>query len=460
MIRPVTPFRVPHRRVGMTLNLPCFILLVWFPAQDSRADNIDNQLIGKSADLVKSLDSRGFKNVGVLKFLVKKGNAPVDGNAGALNLNMAERVENALILAIDDSSSLGVIRGATEAAANMDPRFSIRTMEARKRLFAYKYPLAWGNSKVSPDAFLTGTVDLSPDMKKTTVEIGYFDRSGILQPLQSFELKTDRSILADAGQSFALSQRSLKKRSLAEIDDDAASSAAKADQGTSIEQQLSNQGDARPVTFEIRYNNQPQQLLPDGNSPGEFQVPTPQKGTAVTFSLTNNTQNKLGVVVKVNGINTVDKETNEDAACTKWVLEPGKQYMVAGFYKDNKVERFTVLDNEESAALMADGTGKLPKPGFIDVSVFSEGPLQSDEAIKIARSLRNPVLRDRNDRPATLRDAQSFVRRSAGVADNGSRKRGFIMPGQSEDATLQRDELKNPTQGYQLHISYYKTGSQ
>ena len=101
-------------------------------------------MIDASRELAHSLNEKGFKNVGVLKFLVKKGKGPSDGSAGSLNLNIADRLEAALIHGMDESKPLGVIHAATAVAAKAEPRFSIKSVAARKALFAHKYPLAWG----------------------------------------------------------------------------------------------------------------------------------------------------------------------------------------------------------------------------------------------------------------------------------------------------------------------------
>ena len=93
--------------------------------------------------MVKTLQEKGFKNVGVLKFLVKKGTSPTDGNAGPLNMNVAERVGNARGLGIDEASPLGVINNATQVAA-ADPKYSIKSVEARKSPLCSQVPASMG----------------------------------------------------------------------------------------------------------------------------------------------------------------------------------------------------------------------------------------------------------------------------------------------------------------------------
>jgi hypothetical protein len=443
------------RHPATLVALVTVALLTVGPA--TRADHIDDELKATATDLVKTLKEKGFKTVGVLKFLVKKGKGPLDGGAGALNTNMAERIENAIIHG-DEAGALAVTEDATTEAAKANPKFSIRSVEARKALFAHKYPLRWGTEKATPDVFVTGTVDLAADMRTATVELGYFDKTGVTHDLKSFKVKTDRSILADSGQSFVVSQRSLKgknKRALSELDDAAADSAAQADKGTGLTQQLAKDGEAPPLKFEVLYNGGSQAITPDPNSQGEYRVDSPRQGQVVTFNLTNTTQGKIGVVVKVNGISTIDRETGEDPACTKWVLEPGKPYQLKGFYAGGKVFVFNVLSDEESAARVADeafhGRG-----GWIDVTVFTEGPdVETGETPGTSRSFRNLTARGgKKEHPKSHAEARALVQKNLGT--KAARKtRGLLAEGAAEDKALEKDELKTPTASFNMRISYY-----
>ncbi len=433
------------------------VVAMFFGARQARADHIDEKLTENAKDLVKELQDKGFKNVGVLKFLVKKGKAPTDGNVGAMNMNMAERLENALLLGNNEYKPLGIIANATQYAAKADAKFSVKSVESRKAIFTHKYPLAWGKEQVFADAFITGTVDLSVDMKTATIDVGYFDRTGVIHRLSKFDVKTDRDILSDSGQSFAIARRGLKKRSLDDLDNDAANSAAQADSGKPVNQQLSKDSESAPIKVEILYNGVSQNISADDASAGEMKLGTPAKGDTVAIQLTNTTSQKIGVVLKVNGISTLDNETGEDASNRKWVLEPGKPYQIQGFYVADKVNIFQVLDDNESAARMADEAwaGKA-RAGYIDVSVFSEGPAPNPDSdtMKVGRgiSLRNPTAKSRSlNHPATAAEAKKKARELT------MKKRGLIDKGTNQqDSVLERDSLSNPTQIYQMHIGYYK----
>ena len=203
------------------------ILSTLVGTRESRADHIDDALIKKAPDLVKALESRGYQTPGVLKFLVKVGKAAPNSNIGAMNLVMANRIENALIHGSDSARPLTVVRNATQVAAATNPRFTIQTAEGREALFKLQYPVAWGDEKATADAMLTGVVALSTDMRKASVTIECFDKSGKApEQVLAFEVPTDRSILADCGRGFIVKDPGVKKRTIEEMNDAAAESAA------------------------------------------------------------------------------------------------------------------------------------------------------------------------------------------------------------------------------------------
>ncbi len=63
------------------------------------------------------LKEHGVRNVGVLKYRVKKGDQPVSARIGTLNLDLAARREIALVLATDIKAPLGIIHDASAVTA-------------------------------------------------------------------------------------------------------------------------------------------------------------------------------------------------------------------------------------------------------------------------------------------------------------------------------------------------------
>ena len=132
-------------------------------ALPARADHdaIDEAFAKASPQILDKLKAKKAKNVGVLKFLVAEGmGRPTD--VGELNQTLADRLELALILTVDIQQPIGVIRNATAVAARTAGA-DHRTPEGRDKLFAARYPLAWGTEEVKADAFLTGVVRLEKD---------------------------------------------------------------------------------------------------------------------------------------------------------------------------------------------------------------------------------------------------------------------------------------------------------
>ena len=64
-------------------GLGCVALLL-AGGSPARADNIDTELFNKALLIMKDLEAHGYKNVGILKFLVKQGNGDPTLAAGKL----------------------------------------------------------------------------------------------------------------------------------------------------------------------------------------------------------------------------------------------------------------------------------------------------------------------------------------------------------------------------------------
>ena len=119
------------------------------------ADDLEKQLLKNSKPILEAVRAKGYRNVGVIKFRIKSGDGPATDRLGTMNLRLAEKLELALILANKLSDPIGIIRNANATAAKI-PDASHLTPEGRAKLFSKDYPLAWGKTRVVPDAFLTG----------------------------------------------------------------------------------------------------------------------------------------------------------------------------------------------------------------------------------------------------------------------------------------------------------------
>jgi hypothetical protein len=138
--------------------------------------SLERTLVRAAPDVLKVCKDRGYRNVGVLKFLVHKaGQERLSDNAGTFNRTIARQLEMGLILANDPKSPLGIIDNASEVAA-ATPGTNHLTPAGRLKLFEPRYPLAWGKEKVTADAFVTGVVGVSADLKVLTVKLLVFDK--------------------------------------------------------------------------------------------------------------------------------------------------------------------------------------------------------------------------------------------------------------------------------------------
>jgi hypothetical protein len=379
----------------MTLLVAAFG--IWFSISHARADAIDRMMVLDSDAIIQAIRGLGAKNVAVLKFEAKVGPAAPTFEAGTINVQMIRRIENLLVMTNDTKNpQLNLLVEAGRAAATLahgtGPALTWKTPEGRKELFKLKLPLAWDESqRFSPDAFVTGTVVASSDMKETRIVLRAFTRQnpaelktigtiagdGGSAKGQSRGIHTDRVMLASMGQSFVLSRR-LRGRSFETGDDAAADVAAQLNQSG---QQPTVSPDA-PVKLDILLGGQPVAVDPDPISPGEGKVRLREglaAGKELAFRVTNTGPEPVGALLAVNGRNTAAMD-NEDitsknrADCRTWVLKPGQSYTVRGFYTDAQTGRYEpckVLTAEESVARAASLDTHLL--GVITLDVFGKG---------------------------------------------------------------------------------------
>src|SRR5262245_46606238 len=173
-----------------------------------RGADLEGALLDRAKGLVKFSQSKGYKNVGVLKFLGSKNGTELSDNLGTVNSLLARRLEVALVLANDPRNPVGIIDDASAVAARTRGA-NHYTQDGRKALFNAGYKLAWGDSKarVIPDAFLTGLVEVSKDLKTLRISFLYFDRANRLELVPGVEdavVANRASALAEMGESFSV----------------------------------------------------------------------------------------------------------------------------------------------------------------------------------------------------------------------------------------------------------------
>jgi hypothetical protein len=437
-------------------SLAAWALLV----RPARADTIDECLPPRGAEVMEHLQKRGYKNVGVLHFRVEMPGAKSPFGVGRLGSLMATRLENVLILANDDDRPVGVTRAASERAAARDRKATYLTAEGRRKLFEQKYPLAWGEKEVTVDAFLTGLVKMSPDLAKATVTLEeWLPGKDQANTLAKFEVATNRLLLADLNRNFILSKRSLNKGlKIEEPDPEAVASAANGGGPVSLDKGTPPPADDTfdgLLDFRAHYDSE--EFKPGA----ENRLPAPRDGQDVYFTVEAKKE-RLGVVVLVNGVNTLGEEgADRDAdQYSMWVLEPGKRYTIRGYYtmenakgaggqgkRNSSLRQFEVLSDSASELVEL---GDPNKRGKIELILFRQPDGEPPAAGVRAANMRSVT--GRQPKLADLK-AQILMLGTAKVA------RGILAPpGPRPDrqVTLRTLDFNGVLAGYRSIVYYEK----
>jgi hypothetical protein len=355
-------------------------------------EGLDSRLLQEAPGILKFCRDKGFKNVGILKFQIKKGDKPASHSAGTLTVDLPRRLETALLLKDDPKQPLGIIHNASAVAAKI-PGATHLTAEGRQKLFSAQYTLAWKSPPVSADAFLVGVVKLSEDRRSMKVFVWSIVPSGA-EPEQvtKFDVTPDGGDLAETGESFVVrgifsggkvemtqvaSADSSSKSSTPPSPEAAADSASKVKQGSSASDHPASPSNAdAPVELEVRYDNT---KIPFEIKDGQAFLVEPQDNQKVTFILKRKAQDSVryGVVLKVNGENTLERQRLKDINCRKWILEPNSQPLViSGFQMaDDSAQSFRVLsraDSKNREVDYGDNVGTITMVVFRDTGASSE----------------------------------------------------------------------------------------
>ncbi len=451
-------------RVGLGLSLVALLgLSLTAPArpdEPAAPKSIERRMVEVGRKLVRELKKRGYSNVGVLKFLVSADGKEPSDSVGTLNMRLAKQLELALILKNEPKEPLGIIKNAS-AVAHRTRGASHRTKAGIAKLFSAKYPLSWGNTEVSPDAFVTGVAIIKKDLSTITVQLMVVDgKENSLRSLGGeyvLTAKMDPSKLSEAGESFVLRGAfdggEVDAAREQKVQAAAVKAALKARQDPKKNPYFAPK-DEKPVSLEVLYNGKPAKII---FKDGKARIPTPKLGTEVKFRLTRDgSQETYGVVLKLNGENTVGKQTLPDLQCRKWVLEPGRTTTtIAGYHVNGHRETFRVLSLAESAR-QAVNYGE--QAGTISMTVFrqrrGEGPVpdpldkdyNKETIVKKAK-----LLDDYADNPSAL------VAKLEEEATRGADDGGLIGGGEIRKESLKKVKFQaDQTPILSLTIVYYK----
>jgi len=431
-------------RFGMVLALGGMVTMA--RAEEPKVESLKQALQkDAAAKVLQYLKKNDCKTVGVLKFRVKIGDAKATDSAGPINLAVANELELALALHRDNDAKnpIGIVARASDVAATI-PGASHLTKEGRAKFFTKTYPLAWGKESVTPDAFLTGLVQVDADLRAMWVNIGAFTKGGDkLEKVADFKAACDPVLLADSGQSFLV-------RGLAD-NGTVVSTAAKVKVG-----QLDHpwKDKTAPMQLDIRYNGK---SVPVVIKDGRAWVAEPMEGDKVTFVLrrNDNSRERYGVVLKVNGENTLYKQRLSPELCTKWIFDPGAEpYTIAGFKtKEASGNAFRVLsraESKESEVYYGADVGTISFVVFREKKAKEEPKLLLDDEEDMALIHRGLLL---DQPPANLGALRAQLRQQFRKEGH----RGVIGDGEPIGIETNKVEFNtDPTPVMAVTIVYYK----
>jgi hypothetical protein len=410
----------------------------------AEAPALERGLVKQAPALIKTFKERGYQNVGVLKFLVAaSGSKGLSDNVGTLNMLLARRLEVALVLANDPKKPVGIIKNASAVAARTRGA-NHRNPEGRKRLFEPEYRLAWSKRLVKADAFVTGTAQVSKDLRTLTVSLFLFDKetNKLKQVGDDFRARNDAGKLAEMGESFVLRGMSNDVEAVGE-----------AGRVRSEEAKHPLAGGAPPVKLEVLYGGKRVKVE---YRDGRAYVPEPRAGQRVVFRLRRDgTKARYGAVLKVNGENTVGRERLPDVQCRRWILDPGRgPLLVTGYQLDDKTsERFRVLSRAESKAREMDYGADV---GTITLTVFRERKTEDETDPAESREDRNARMVAQGSLPEEKETYESL--KAAMLAEsNAGETRGIIGQGEKEKKKVRVVKFTpDPTPVMTATIVYYR----
>ncbi len=506
------------------------MVLMTMLSTESPAQSLQEQLNKQLPAIIQYCNQNDIKTVGVLKFRTKKPNEKTSDSAGPINSLIADRVECGLILAnpFDESKQINVIKNASDQLTSVKGANHL-TKEGRQVCFGQDFEIAWGIKRMKPDAFLTGVVQLHKDGETVTVGILCFKNDGgpMEQACEVFQAELDANTASELGESFVMRAgvdasmiRDLTKSLLDQTrkpnqgqqNQPSQPNSNQTDTGQGSQSQTNqgqrNQGQSKPqsptngqlnkeqidkvksraavkkstqvkeekIPFPLFDPAAPIRLLAyyDGvETPvqvkgGRAFLPEPNSNQKVEFLLMRGEQitKRLAVVLKVNGENTLFRQTARDIDCAKWLLsDQTKQIRVRGYQlrENNEMEEFKVLTREESAKRAMDYGRQV---GQIHLAVFQEADPKDN-----SRSAEEPDLVDEMDEDmlAMMRGAQPIKKpANLGSLKQQMRKpnanelatRGLIVQGEKKKNAIKRHKMtSDPTPIMAVTITYYSASN-
>jgi len=212
-------------------------------------------------------------------------------------------------------------------------------------------------------------------------------------------------------------------------------------QPTQPKTQPKQQGSASPdnvagIALQVKSGSEALEIREASVGDTKYQMECPAKGKPIVMTLTNKSDKKLGVVLKVAGKNTIMQQGDESILCRKWVIPAGKTFEIKGFYTTEKNHLpFTALDGE-AAKKAIEQLGD--KAQFIQVDVFDDVEGSKPE-MTITRGL--PQVKDRSARKTYNQLREELLKQSR-LKRTRSRDGESVIAPASDDELKENPELK------------------
>jgi hypothetical protein len=168
----------------------------------------------------------------------------------------------------------------------------------------------------------------------------------------------------------------------------------------------------------------------------------------------DDTKTRYGVVLKVNGENTIGRQRLPDLSCRRWILDPGAgPITITGYQIDARTaEQFRVLSRRESKAREMDYGADV---GTITLTVFREQQKEEVSDPTEEKEQRNARLAARAQLPQneTYQDLKTALLAEA----NDSETRGLIGEGEKVESKVREVKFKaEPTPVMSVTLIYYR----
>ena len=184
---------------------------------------------------------------------------------------------------------------------------------------------------------------MSADRKSLHIVVQLFDRDDpkTLRTVREFDAATDLRTLTETGITFAT--RGAFDNPATLIVKATANAPEPDDKPTELEEGRpggSPTSRSRRSPLEIRYGKKAQTIEAAPISPDKstvlLRVPTPREDDKVSFVLTNNDDETYGVVLKLNGQNSIERQPQDALDCKKWILKGKESITIRGFQLNDK----------------------------------------------------------------------------------------------------------------------------